>query len=73
MDANALNIPVNTEFAIHAAAFAIRDFDRDDLEETFLDLLRQKAVEKQLFLNILKDHGIDADITLNFATANQVS
>lgn len=73
MDANALNLPVNTEFALHAAAFAIRDFDRDDLEEAFLELLRQKAIEKQLFLNILKDHGIDADITLNFATANQVS
>jgi hypothetical protein len=73
MDANGLNLPMDAEFAIHAAAFAIREMDRDDLEENFLDLLHQRAVDRQMFLSILKDHGIDADIKFNYLTQSQLS
>ena len=38
--------------------------DRDELEEAFIEMLHQKAVDKQMFLSVLKDHGIDADIQL---------
>jgi hypothetical protein len=68
-----LDIPVDQQFAIHAAAIAIKELDRDELEEAFVDMLHQKATEKQIFLNILKEHGIDADISFKFLKANQNS
>jgi len=73
MDANALGLSMDCEFAIHAAAFAIKDLDRDELEEAFIDLLHQKAVDRQMFFNILKEHGIDAEINFNYATQSQLS
>jgi hypothetical protein len=68
-----LGLPVDQQFAIHAAAVAIKELDRDELEEAFVDMLHQKATERQIFLNILKDHGIDADISLNFLNTNEIS
>ena len=47
--------------------------DRDELEEAFIEMLHQKAVDKQMFLSVLKDHGIDADIKFNFSTIGQIS
>jgi len=73
MDANAPGISMDAEFALHAAAFAILELDREDLEEAFLDMLHQKTMDKQMFLNILKDHGIDAEINFNYSTASQIS
>jgi hypothetical protein len=73
MDADALNLSVDQEFAVHAAAFAIKGFDRDELEEAFIDMLHQKMMDRQMFLNILKEHGIDAEINFNYLTANQLS
>ena len=67
-----LDIPVDQQFAIHAAAIAIKELDRDELEEAFVEMLYNKAVERQTFINIMKDHGIDAEITLTFLNANQV-
>ena len=46
---------------------------RDELEEAFIEMLHQKALDKQMFLGVLKDHGIDADITFNFSTIGQIS
>jgi len=65
-----LDLPVDQRFAIHAAAVAIKELDRDELEEAFVDMLHQKATERQIFLNILKEHGIDADISFNFINVN---
>jgi hypothetical protein len=73
MDADALNLSVDQEFAVHAAAFAIKDLDRDELEEAFIDMLHQKMMDRQLFFNILKEHGIDAEINFNYLTAKQLS
>ena len=73
MDANALNLSMDQEFAVHAAAFAIQNMDREELEETFIELLHQKMADRQLFFNILKEHGIDAEISFNYCTANQLS
>lgn len=73
MDANAFELSVDSEFAIHAAAMAIRELDRDELEEAFIDMLHQKLMDRQLFLSILKDHGIDADFTFQYQTENQLS
>ena len=73
MDSSMLDLPVDQQFAIHAAAVAIKELDRDELEEAFIDMLHQKATERQIFLNILKDHGIDADISLNFLNTDQLS
>ena len=73
MDANALDLPIDSEFAIHAAALAIKDLDRDELEEAFVDMLHMKMMDRQMFLSILKEHGIDADITFQFQTQNQIS
>mgnify|MGYP006288603837 FL=1 len=73
MDADALNLSMDQEFAVHAAAFAIRGMDREELEETFIELLHQKMMDRQLFFNILKEHGIDAEINFNYLTANQLS
>jgi hypothetical protein len=35
-------------------------------------MLYNKAVERQTFIAIMKEHGIDADIKLSFLNANQV-
>ena len=66
-----LDLAVDQQFAIHAAAVAIKELDREELEEAFVDMLHQKATERQIFLNILKEHGIDADISFKFLNANQ--
>ena len=66
-----LDLPVDQQFAIHAAAVAIKELGREELEEAFVDMLHQKATERQIFLNILKEHGIDADISFKFLNANQ--
>jgi hypothetical protein len=70
---DALELPMDVEFTIHAAALAIQNLDRDELEEAFIDMLHQKALDRQMFLGILKDHGIDADINFNYATLGQIS
>tara|TARA_B100002019_G_scaffold70316_1_gene60543 strand:- start:355 stop:570 length:216 start_codon:yes stop_codon:yes gene_type:complete len=70
---DALRLPVDVEFQIHAASLAIQNMDRDELEEAFIEMLHQKALDRQMFLGILKDHGIDADITFNFSTVGQIS
>ena len=67
-----LDLDMNHQFAIHATAIAIKEYDRDELEEAFVEMLYNKAVERQTFINIMKDHGIDAEITLTFLNANQV-
>ena len=67
-----LDLDMNQQFAIHATAIAIKDFDREELEEAFVEQMYNKAVERQTFINIMKDHGIDAEITLTFLNANQV-
>ena len=64
---------MDSEFAIHAVAFTIKDLDRDELEEAFIDMLHQKAMDRQMFFNILKEHGIDVEISFNYATQNQLS
>jgi hypothetical protein len=70
---NVVGLPMDVEFSIHAAALAIQNLNRDELEEAFVELLHQKAVHRQLFLSILKEHGIDADINFNLSTIGQVS
>jgi hypothetical protein len=70
---DAIDLPINVEFSIHAAALAIQKMDRDELEETFIEMLHQKALDRQLFFSILKEHGIDADINFNFSTPGQIS
>ena len=67
-----LDLDMNQQFAIHATAIAIKEFDRDELEEAFVEQMYNKAVERQTFINIMKDHGIDAEIILTFLNANQV-
>ena len=67
-----LDLDMNQQFAIHATAIAIKEYDRDELEEAFVEMLYNKAVERQPFINIMKDHGIDAEISLTFLNANQV-
>ena len=67
---SALELPVDQQFAIHASAIAIKELDRDEREEAFIDMLHQKATERQIFLNILKEHGIDADISFKFLNSN---
>jgi hypothetical protein len=67
-----LDLDIDQQFAIHATAIAIKEFDREELEEAFVEMLYNKAVERQTFINIMKDHGIDAEITLTFLNANQV-
>ena len=67
-----LDLDMNQQFAIHATAIAIKDFDREELEEAFVEQMYNKAVERQTFINIMKEHGIDAEITLTFLNANQV-
>ena len=67
-----LDLDIDQQFAIHATAIAIKEFDREELEEAFVEMLYNKAVERQTFINIMKEHGIDAEITLSFLNANQV-
>ena len=73
MNSEVSGLPMDAEFQIHAAALYARDLDRDELEEAFIDLFHQKMIDLQMFLNILKDHGIDADINLKFLTESQIS
>ena len=68
-----VNLPVDQEFAIHAASLAIQTLDRVELEEAFIEMLHQKALDRQMFFGILKDHGIDADIKFNLSTVGQIS
>jgi len=70
---DAIDLPMDVEFSIHAAALAIQNLDRDELEEAFIEMLHQKALDRQMFLGILKDHGIDADINFNYSTLGQIS
>jgi len=70
---DAIDLPMNVEFSIHAAALAIQNMDRDDLEEAFIEMLHQKALDRQLFVNILKEHGIDAGINFHLSTPGQIS
>ena len=68
-----VNLPVDQEFAIHAAAMGIQTLDRLELEEAFIELLHQKALDRQMFYGIMKDHGIDADIQFQLSTEGQIS
>ena len=70
---DALELPVDVEFSIHAASLAIQNLDRVDLEEAFIEVLHQKALDRQMFYGVLKDHGIDADIKFNLSTVGQIS
>jgi xylose isomerase len=36
-------------------------------------MLHQRAMDRQMFFGVLKDHGIDADIKFNISTMGQVS
>ena len=67
-----LNLPTNVEFSIHAASLAIQSLDRVELEEAFIELL-QKALDRQMFYGIMKDHGIDANIQFQLSTEGQIS
>ena len=60
VDSSLLGLPVDQQFAIHAAAVAIKELDREELEEAFVDI----------FINILKEHGINADINFNYLNEN---
>ena len=41
-----VNLPVDVEFSIHAASLAIQTLDRVELEEAFIELLHQKAFDR---------------------------
>ena len=49
---DAIELPVDVEFSIHAASLAIQTLDRDELEEAFIEMLHQKALDKQMFFGI---------------------
>ena len=70
---DAVELPIDVEFTIHAASLAIQNLDRGELEEAFIEMLHQKALDRQMFFGILKDHGIDADIKFNLSTVGQIS
>ena len=70
---DAIELPMDVEFQIHATALAIQNLDRDDLEEAFIEMLHQRAMDRQMFFGVLKDHGIDADIKFNISTMGQIS
>tara|TARA_R100000008_G_scaffold84003_1_gene70379 strand:- start:15919 stop:16134 length:216 start_codon:yes stop_codon:yes gene_type:complete len=70
---DAIELPVDVEFSIHAASLAIQNLDRTELEEAFIEILHQKALDRQMFYGVLKDHGIDADIKFNLSTVGQIS
>ena len=40
---DAVDLPMDVEFSIHAAALAIQNLDRDELGEAFIEMLHQKA------------------------------
>ena len=42
-----LDLDMDQQFAIHATAIAIKEFDREELEEAFVEMLYNKAVERQ--------------------------
>jgi len=67
-----LDLDMNQQFAIHATAIAIKEYDRDELEEAFVEMLYNKAVERHTSINIMKDHRIDAESSFTFLNANQV-
>ena len=48
-------------------------FTEAKLEEAFIELLHQKALDRQLFYSIMKDHGIDANIQFQLSTEEQIS
>lgn len=73
MDANALELSMNEEFALHATALSLKQLNRDELEEAFMDTLHQKIMDKQMFFSIMKEHGIDAEIKFNYSTESQLS
>ena len=64
---------MDVELQIHDTALAIKQLDLDDLEEAFIEMLHQRALDRQMFFGVLKDHGIDADIKFNISTVGQVS
>ena len=66
-----IELSIDAEFAIHASAIAIQSLDRDELEEAFIEVLTQKAIDRQMFFGILKDHGIDADIKLTLTSEEE--
>ena len=70
---DAIELPVDVEFSIHAASLAIQNLDRTELEEAFIEVLHQKALDRQMFFGVLKDHGIAADIKFNLSTVGQIS
>ena len=70
---DAVQLPIDVEFTIHAASLAIQNLDRGELEEAFIEMLHQKALDRQMFVGLLKDHGIDADIKFNLSTVGQIS
>ena len=70
---HAIELPMDVEVQIHASSLAIRNLDREELEESFVELLHQRAMDRQMFFGVLKDHGIDADIKFNFSTVGQIS
>ena len=47
-----LDLDIDQQFAIHATAVAIKEFDREELEEAFVEMLYNKAIERQTFINI---------------------
>ena len=70
---DAVQLPIDVEFTIHAASLAIQNLDTGELEEAFIEMLHQKALDRQMFFGMLKDHGIDADIKFNLSTVGQIS
>ena len=48
-----LDLDMNQQFAIHATAIAIKEYDREELEEAFVEMLYNKAIERQTFINIM--------------------
>ena len=70
---DAIELPVDVEFSIHAASLAIQNLDRTELEEAFIEVLHHKALDRQMFFGVLNDHGIDADIKFNLSTVGQIS
>ena len=70
---DAIELPIDDEFAIKESDNAIQIKESDELEEAFIEVLHQKALDRQMFFGILKDHGIDADIKLNITSKEQLS
>ena len=64
---------MNVEFSIKHAFLTIHKLDRVVLEEAFIELLHQKALARPMFYDIMKDHGIDANIQFQLSTEGQIS